>query len=618
MFPLPEFYPSDREAKILLRGGAKIELQKCFDRFTVGLAYPIADLAQWAERLGSKLDRELPSIGQIALRVESDRLEGVMAKVRRSAEVAFASHAYCLAEAEPKGAELNFDPTGKIQNIFYLTDQIALQFQPHITAQQIEAITRAVGLKVLKLIPGIPKAFVYRLGQGAIVNPLKLANRLIHHPDILLAEPNVAAFAADLTGDRIDPQQASRSEPFFMQRSQANSAVSSSWAGTRGIPAAGTRSTVVAVIDPIIDRSSSASNTAIDLSQPAFAGMGKIVAPLNLSASTAAVSHLESPAPALSWGTICAQTAVGEVSEKSDAIAGIAPGCSLMPISINSLIDDSAIEQIFEWGVRQGAAVMSGRIPDSLLPSLRQRSAIQRAATQGRNGKGCVVLVRDRSAWANLPDVLPIAIDPDHNHQAEAVVIGVRAGIAARVLSVNPDLTARQVQQILRALEDQSGNRADPSSIPVAVELAVGLAMRYGVQFPEVDRLSGAGRQPLEQVDRSPLPIPDGDDRGIIRTVAIQQPGVIRNVEVSVAIDHPFLGDLKIWLLPPVGDAILLQDRMLGRMTQLNICYGLGTTPHLKSLLGRSAQGLWQLQVCDAIPGHAGVLQEWQLRLSVE
>jgi|GEM_PF-3066910 len=647
MFPLPDGYPGDLENKILLRGGAKIKLQKCPDRFTVRLVHPIANLAQWAGSLGCELDRELPSIGQISLRVEVDRLESVMAQLRRpalrgtdtrAAEAAFVSHAYYRADSRSKSdadrSETEVNPSEANQPIFYLTDQIALQFQPQVTAQQIEAIIRAVGLEVLKLIPGIPKAFVYQLTSGAIVNPLKLANRLIYHPDVLLAEPNVAVAAFF--------------EPPSERSSDANQGTASQGTANQRIVTSqrtinqGARSIVVAVVDRV--RQGSFSTRGIDLTHPAFSGMGKIVAPLDLSAANlrsadAALEQTEIGKPAqLSWGTICAQAAIGEglasgsasgltidaappAPRSTDRETGIAPGCSLMPIAIDPVFDDSAIEQILDWGVRQGAAVVCGAIPDDrLLPSLRQRVAVQRAAAQGRNGKGCVVLVQAGSAWDALPDVLPVEIAPDQDDRTQAIAMGIAAGLAAQVLAANPDLTAEEARQIVQQVHAQSRASLAVQSydIPAQLEMAVSLALRRVSQSAAAHRIGGSGLQVLAFEDRSPQTIPDGDDRGILIPIPVQQTGIIRSVEVNLTIEHSFLGDLKIWLIPPVGDPILLQDRTLGRLTHLNHCYGLTTTPHLRSLLGRSAPGVWQLQICDCAPAHQGILREWQLRLGIQ
>ncbi|WP_088892000.1 proprotein convertase P-domain-containing protein [Leptolyngbya ohadii] len=594
MFPLPAAYPTDREGQILLRGGAKIPLHKCPDRFTVRLARPVENLAQWAKSLGGELEQTLPAIGQILLRVDPAALNSVMTRARRSAEVVFASHAYELAASESNHSE----PASTASSL-YLTDEITLQFQPQTTAQQMEAMIRAAGLEVLKLVPGIPKAFVYRLTDRAIVNPLKLANRLIHHPNLLLAEPNVAVAVPD--------------------SGLANWTESDSL----GLPLSPTR-----LNSPRLDRSIGVAvvDRAIDLSHPAFGGMGKIVAPLDLTASSLAdaLSPDDSADSRQSSGTLCAQIAIGEASPEDPSVgSGIAPGCSLMPITVDLVLDDRAIEQVFDWGMNQGAAVfcwqMAG-LAGALPPSLRQRVAVYRAGTQGRWGKGCVVLV-DGSGWSGLPEVISVG-DPT-SAQPEAIAIGIQTGIAARILCVNPDLTAVQVEEILRTVQAQQGQVRSGNDILQAVDRALTMAvalMEIGyASDAQTDRSTpSSSLEPLEFTDSTPHEIPDFDEQGILCPIAVAASGTLQEVEIRLAIDHGFMGDLKIWLIPPQGDEILLQDRTLGSLPSFSTTYSQKNAPYLRSLVGRSAQGNWQLKICDLAPGHRGYLKEWRLRLGLQ
>jgi subtilisin family serine protease len=81
--------------------------------------------------------------------------------------------------------------------------------------------------------------------------------------------------------------------------------------------------------------------------------------------------------------------------ENGTGIVGVTPGCALMPIRITGYLDDESIEDIFNWAIDKGASVISCSWGGSAVYfplSLRQRAAITRAATQGRNGKGCVIL----------------------------------------------------------------------------------------------------------------------------------------------------------------------------------------------------------------------------------
>ena len=101
-----------------------------------------------------------------------------MESLRADAAIAFVSHAYALA-SQPDA-------------VFYLTDQITLQFAEGTDANRMQAIASEAGLQILKLVSGAAKTFVFQVMPSAIANPLKLANRLIDLPEVWLAEPNIA------------------------------------------------------------------------------------------------------------------------------------------------------------------------------------------------------------------------------------------------------------------------------------------------------------------------------------------------------------------------------------------------------------------------------------------
>ncbi|MEL7315819.1 MAG: S8 family serine peptidase, partial [Cyanobacteria bacterium J06559_3] len=150
--------------------------------------------------------------------------------------------------------------------------------------------------------------------------------------------------------------------------------VERAWDVTRG-----SRSIVVAV-----------SDDGFDLAHPDLQGVGKIVAPLDLQASDAV------PLPMVedeNHGTACAGLAIGE--ENQNGIVGVAPGCSFMPIRTTGFLDDETIDRIFLGAMEQGAAVISCSWSPAAINyplSLVQRSILTRVATEGRGGKGCVIV----------------------------------------------------------------------------------------------------------------------------------------------------------------------------------------------------------------------------------
>jgi len=346
----------------LQRGGEEILLAKVNDRFTTRLTTPEA--VESLQALLQPLAVRPVARGQLVeWRVQSQRLESAIAQARAQDIVQFASHVYRLLDSP--------------QTWLYVTEQLTVQFQPTLPRPQLSAIAQSYGLAELRELPGIPNTFIYTVTAEATENPLKIANRLMERSEVLTAEPNVVVETAAL----YRPQDSLYNQQWHLTPSQgsdvredAQIGVERAWDVTRG-----SRSVVVAV-----------SDDGFDLDHPDLQGMGKLIAPQDLKAADAV------PLPTSSndnHGTACAGLAIGE--EGQNGIVGVAPGCSFMPIRNTGFLDDEAIEGIFEWAIAKGAAVVSCSWSPAAMKyslSLRQRSVITRAATQGRNGKGCVIL----------------------------------------------------------------------------------------------------------------------------------------------------------------------------------------------------------------------------------
>jgi subtilisin-like proprotein convertase family protein len=395
-----------------------------------------------------------------------------------------------------------------------------------------------------------------------------------------------------------------------------------------------------------------------------------------------------------------------------------------MPIRNTGYIDDATIEQLFSWAANQGADVIccSWGVGAIYFPlSLRQRLAIHRAATEGREGKGCVITfaagnanrpisgeieeigwsqanVKGKTTWLNgfavHPDVIAVAActslgrkaaysnwgkqiaiaAPSNNAPPGAwlpnvgeVLTGppvteilkgrgiftsdrmaslgyalgnftdnfggtssacpVVAGVAALVLSVNPDLTAAEVKELLQRTADKL---VDPTPDP-QLKLRKGTYSAQGHSewlgygkvnaaraVQEALRLRPAPQAATTEIQRrhqTAMSIPDDDAVGIQSQIVINDNQEIRALEVWVDIEHSFLGDLEIYLVPPQRSAILLQGRTLGRQTQLQTTYSITTTPNLSQMLGQPAQGRWQLWIRDRAPQNTGQLNQWQLTI---
>jgi len=681
------------EGVVLQRGGEELRLVKMGDRFTLSL-HEGATPQAITPSLAPESVMAIPSGDLLEVRVEPERLEAAMEQARHAEVVAFASHVYQL-ENSP-------------DTVVYLTDEITVQFSPTVPMEQIRAIAATIGLEGIKPIEGITQAFVFQVTAQARENPIKLANRLMRYPEVLLAEPNIVLRSEKL----YRPQEEAYSRQWYLSAQAAGTqvvrhadiSVEAAWDITRG-----ERSVVVAVTDD-----------GFDLNHPDFQGIGKVVAPRDLKDK----DTLPLPQGNENHGTACAGVAVAE--ENRTGIVGVAPGCSLLPIRTTGFLDDRAIEDLFDWAVQRGAWVISCSWGASALYfslSLRQRAAITRAARQGRGGKGCVVLfaagnanrpvngtinergwagnvVRGNTNWLNgfavHPDVIAVAATtslgkkaaysnwgnaisvaaPSNNAppgvwlpEAGYVFTGpeirtalpglgvvtsdrigasgyeggdltstfggtssacpVVAGVAALILSINPFLTSQEVRQILQDTADKIVDTdADPQlGLQLGTYDANGYSQWFGYGKVNAARAVKVARDRLPTPlipnqwvnlqNTSPVNIPDFSLRGITSLIQVREPQLLRDLRVTVEVDHEYLGDLSIQLQPPQGEPILLQSRTLGQATQLQYTYSVQTTPLLRNLLGQSARGTWQLKLTDHAPGHQGRLKRWQLSLGV-
>lgn len=685
--------PEASVGKVLQRGGEELLLEKVTDRFTVSAADAEA-IAQLVQPLPAQISPERRPGQLTEIVVNPAQRDAVMQQLRQADAVDYASHIY----------QIQNNPGSRV----YLTNQITIQFAAGVKPATIAQITAPLGLQQIKPVAAIPNTFVFATTPTATENPLKIANRLMQRSDVLTAEPNVAVQTQShyRPRDPIYPQQWHLNHGGGSQLA-ANSHVSAeaAWDITRG-----SRSIVVAVMDD-----------SVDLNHPDFQGAGKIVAPIDFKQN----DFLPLPGEVDdNHGTACAGVAVAE--ENGIGAVGIAPGCALMPIRTTGFLDDESIEALFGWAMQKGAAVISCSWGPSAVYfplSLRQRSALNQAATRGRNGKGCVIVfaagnanrptngniiergwpnnaINGMTAWLGgftvHPDVITVAACTSLNKKAVysnwggevsvcapsnnappgfglqsvgyvftppevqvylpglGIVTTDRvesagydpsgftdgfggtssacplvAGVAALILSANPDLSAAEVKQILQQTADKIVD-SDPDlqfGFRKGTYEAGGRSDWFG--FGKVNAFKAvqaavqrqtAARAPSRQIQQqnvTPVAIPDYNPIGITSAIQITEAATVRDLQVRVAIDHSFLGDLEVSLIAPTGQLVLLQSRVLGRKTELRTTYTLQTTPTLKRMVNLTTQGTWKLQVVDQAVADTGTLKEWQITIGV-
>ena len=169
------------------RGGERVAIVESPDRFTVRMKRG-GSAERAARSHGSAHERRLRRLDLDEFSVESSERDAVMAAIRGRSDTEFASHVYTPAD----------EPQSKL----YLTDEITVQFRPEVGDTRIDELTARHGLLVVKDVPGVPRAFVFRVGSQATENPIKIANRLALDADVLSSEPNMAVADSALARTR--------------------------------------------------------------------------------------------------------------------------------------------------------------------------------------------------------------------------------------------------------------------------------------------------------------------------------------------------------------------------------------------------------------------------------
>lgn len=187
------------------------------------------------------------------------------------------------------------------------------------------------------------------------------------------------------------------------------------------------------------------------------------------------------------------------------------------------------------------------------------------------------------------------------------------AGVAALVLARNPDLRWDEVKTVLK----QSCDRIDPANGNYnpdghsdkygygrlngrrAVELATPAAAAYTALHTAVQTVA------IKDLKTSRIAVQVGDTRAI------------KTVKVSVDIEHTYIGDLIVRLIPPAATGvgpIVLHNRAGGGTDNLKRSYDAASVSELGQLVGLSPQGEWVMDVNDRAKQDMGRI----LRFTVE
>jgi extracellular elastinolytic metalloproteinase len=126
-----------------------------------------------------------------------------------------------------------------------------------------------------------------------------------------------------------------------------------------------------------------------------------------------------------------------------------------------------------------------------------------------------------------------------------------------------------------------------------------------------------AANQTIHQEVAPGLAITDNVPSGVSSDITIGQAGTTQGLKVSVDITHTFIGDLRVELVAPSGQSILLHDQSGGSADNLIRSYDSVSSPALEALIGEPTHGSWTLRVRDLAAQDIGKLNRWSLDLTL-
>ncbi len=187
------------------------------------------------------------------------------------------------------------------------------------------------------------------------------------------------------------------------------------------------------------------------------------------------------------------------------------------------------------------------------------------------------------------------------------------AGVAALLLSLNPELTWEQVRGYMRDTADKIDF--------VNANYVNGYSLEYGYgrinAYNALQKFRDLQHVVIEKQVNPALSIPDNNLGGITSSIDIDEHGTIDSVEVFVDIAHTYRGDLLVSLLTPANEIIPLHEGEGGGADNLINVYNGGRIPALYQLKGKDVRGKWSLKVVDRARQDTGTLNSWGLKVKI-
>lgn len=349
-------------------------------------------------------------------------------------------------------------------NIEGLTNELTVRFKQETTEKEIKNIARNNGFQVVRKIPYLENAYLWRLNGLPSFGLLKTALNLDREKSIIFAEPRILyQIDSDTDVPVYEPNDFLYKQQTYLQKINAGKA----WAtlGNEGDP-----EITVAIIDL----------GAVDPRHPDL--KGKIIANYDFVENTYLTEdNFKRELRKNSHGTQCASVAAGSSDNNLGAV-GLAGKCSLIGARIGDSVGVDEIAKVWLWAAgldteegieppAKGADVISNSW-NWRTPNMRSLEDVAEKITrEGRGGKGCVICFSiSNDGYKNF--------ETDHSYLCTDKFIKVGASINLNPTDSIPDCRdeipkGQTVCEDSRALYSPFGHALDivaPSSTAITLE----------------------------------------------------------------------------------------------------------------------------------------------------
>ncbi len=550
------------------------------------------------------------------------------------------------------------------------TENLFVKFEDDADDVACEGLLQRHGLSIKRRLDYARNAWFVAAASGTGLAVFDIAATLLAEESVALCHPELVSQTRPRR-QAFPPQWHLRATTVNGRLIEAHADVEAAWPLSDGTGA------IIAVVDD-----------GIDIDHEEFRSSGKILAPRDVTRQ----SSDPRPGRGDDHGTACAGVAC---ANGQFGASGVAPGARLMPIRLASGLGSQAEADAFVWASRNGADVIScswgpadGNWWDPADPGHHQvvplpdstRLAIDFATTQGRSGKGCVVVFAagngnesvDNDGYASYGRVIAVAACNDQSKRSAYSDFGRAVWCSFPSNDGRPSLTPgiwSTDRTGVAGYNQGSAQKGDPaghytnsfggtsSACPgVAGVAALVLARNPALRWDQVREIlrqacvridtaggnyDAGGRSPFYGYGRvsarravelalPPQPaaalvfqvvqdVPINDFQTASLSLPVAGQGPLSSIKVAVDLDHTYIGDLVLILTAPAAlgvTPVVLHDRAGGSTDNIKATYDAVNTPALAGLKGKDPSGTWTLTVADKAGQDTGTLRSLRLELT--